>query len=450
MTLKIGHGMKAHPILATLALALTLPLAACGGSGSSSDSSGTIDYWLWDANQQPAYQKCADAFRQENPDLTVKITQRGWDDYWATLTTGFQSGEAPDVFTDHLSKYPEFIENGVLMPLEDAIEGDIDTSIYSPGLADLWVGQDGKRYGLPKDWDTVALFYNKKMVKDAGLTEEDLNDLTWNPDDGGGFEDVVAKLTVDENGKHGDEPGFDKSNVAVYGLGIPSSGGGAGQTEWSWFVDTTGWRHTDENPWGTRYNYDDPRFQDSIAWWKGLIDKGYVPPLKTVVGASMNDNFGAGKSAINANGSWMIGTYAGYEVDLGIAPTPVGPEGRASMFNGLADSIFSGTDDPDGAGKWVAFLASAECQDIVGEQGVVFPAIPSGTAKATEAFAAQGVDVTPFTMHVEDQTTFLFPITDHAADITAITQPAMDAVLTGDKPASSLTDANDQVNALFE
>lgn len=433
---------------------LPLTVAACGGGGGDGgggSDGGTINYWLWDANQQPAYQKCADAFHAKNPDLTVKITQRGWDDYWSTLTTGFQSGTAPDVFTNHLSKYPEFVGNNVLLSLDEAIGEDIDTSIYAPGLADLWVAQDGKRYGLPKDWDTVALFYNEKMVTDAGLTAEDMNTLTWSPQDGGTFEEVIARLTVDKSGKRGDEAGFDKGNVEVYGLGLPSSGGGNGQTEWSWFTGTTGWTHTDKNPWGSEYNFDDPEFQDSIAWWKGLVDKGYMPPLETTVGASMNDNFGAGKAAINANGSWMIGTYAGYEgIDLGIAPTPEGPDGaRASMFNGLADSIFAGTKNKEGAAKWVQFLGSKECQDVVGKEGVVFPAIPSGIDAATAAFQAKGVDVAPFTVQVDEETTFLFPITDHAADITAIMTPAMDAVLAGKTDVSSLTEANDQVNALF-
>ncbi len=442
-----------------LALAAAVPLlalAACsggddgGGDGDSGSATGEIDYWLWDANQQPAYQQCADAFAAANPGATVKITQRGWDDYWSTLTTGFQSDTAPDVFTDHLSKYPEFVGNNVILPLDDLIP-DIDTSQYAEGLAELWVAEDGKRYGLPKDWDTVALFYNKKMVEDAGISEEEMNNLTWNPDDGGTYEQVIAKLTVDKNGKHGDEAGFDKDNVEVYGLGLPGSGAGNGQTEWSYFTDTLGWTHTDQNPWGTSYNYDDPNFQKAIDWWKGLIDKGYMPPLEQTVGASMNDNFGAGKSAINANGSWMIGSYSGYsDVDLGIAPTPVGPGGeRASMFNGLADSIFAGTDNEELAAKWVAFMATAECQDIVGQAGVVFPAIQSGIDEATKAFEAKGIDVTPFTLQVEEGTTFLFPITDHAADINAIMQPAMDQVMSGKAPASSLTQANEQVNALF-
>ena len=443
-------------ITRVLALAAALPLltvAACSGGEEegSGSASGQIDYWLWDANQQPAYQKCADAFAAANPGTTVNITQRGWDDYWPTLTTGFQSDTAPDVFTDHLSKYPEFVANKVIMPLDEVVP-DIDATKYAKGLAELWVAEDGKRYGLPKDWDTVALFYNKKMAADAGITEDAMANLTWNPNDGGTYEDVIAKLTVDKNGKRGDEAGFDKGNVEVFGLGLPSSGGGGGQTEWSYFTQTTGWQHTDKNPWGTAYKYDDPKFQAAITWWKGLIDKGYMPPLEQTVGASMNDNFGAGKSAINVNGSWMIGSYTGYDgVELGIAPTPVGPEGkRASMFNGLADSIWAGTDNKEAAGKWVGFLGGEECQKIVGEAAVVFPAIPSAVEVAQAAFKTKGVDVTPFTQQVDEGTTFLFPITDHAADVNAIMTPAMDAVISGKAPASSLTAANEQVNALFK
>jgi multiple sugar transport system substrate-binding protein len=438
---------------ASVSIGLALTATACAGGNDSAggSSGGTIQYWLWDANQQPAYQKCADAFMKANPTVTVKITQRGWDDYWSTLTTGFQSGTAPDVFTDHLSKYPEFADKHVLLPLDQA-GVEVDTAAYAPGLAELWVAQDGKRYGLPKDWDTVALFYNKDLTSAAGITDEEMNDLTWNPTDGGTYEKVIAKLTVDKKGKHGDEAGFDKKNVATYGLGLPGSGAGNGQTEWSYFAATTGWQFTDKNPWGSKYNFDDPRFQQSISWWKGLIDKGYMPPLKATVGASMNDNFGAKKSAINANGSWMIGSYAAYKgVKLGIAPTPTGPSGkRASMFNGLADSIFAGTKHKEAAGKWVKYLASADCQNVVGEQGVVFPAIPTGIDAAKAAFKSKGVDVTPFTEQVDGKTTFLFPITDNAADITAIMQPAMDAVMAGKSPVSSLTQANTQVNALFK
>ncbi|MFT4051814.1 MAG: sugar ABC transporter substrate-binding protein [Microbacterium sp.] len=442
--------MKKKALGVTVAAAVTaLALTSCGGGGGDESADGTIDYWLWDANQLPAYEQCAEDFNEANSDITVKVTQIGWDDYWSKLTNGMASGTAPDVFTDHLSKYGDFVANDQLLPIDD--EG-IDFDQYAEGLADLWVGQDGERYGLPKDWDTVALFYNKDMTEEAGISDEEMANLTWNPDDGGTYEDVIAHLTVDENGVRGDEAGFDKDNVAVYGLGLQDDSGGNGQTQWSYLTGTTGWTHTDTNPWGTHYNYDDERFQDTIAWWAGLIDKGYMPALETTVGAEVNDNFAAGLSAINSHGSWMLNTYASYDdINLGIAPTPVGPSGeRSSMFNGLADSIYAGTDQPEAAAEWVEYLASTACQDVVGEQAVVFPAILTSADLAKQAFADKGLDVSPFTDQVENHTTFLFPITDNAAKVSGIMEPAMDAVLAGTADVDSFTTANDQVNALFE
>ena len=310
----------------------------------------------------------------------------------------------------------------------------------------------GKRYGLPKDWDTVAIFYNKTMTADAGISEEQIKNLSWNPQDGGSYEKTIAHLTVDKNGKRGDEPGFDKNNVAVYGLGLNGAGGGLGQTEWSYLTGTTGWTHTDKNPWGTHFNYDDPKFQQTIAWYAGLIDKGYMPKLETTVGASTADIFAAGKAAINVNGSWTIGQYTSYkDINLGIAPTPTGVNGkRASMLNGLGDTIWAGTKKPAAAAKFVEYLGSAACQDVVASKAVVFPAVKTSSEKAAAAFQAKGVDVTPFTQPVKDGATFLFPIADKAPKVEGIMKPAVDAVVAGKNPASSLTQANEQVNALFK
>ncbi len=452
--------------------ALSLSLSACGGGGSSDNSGGSgggdgaidtsaatgdINYWLWDAGQLPAYQACADAFHTANPNVNVKISQFSWDDYWGKITNGFVAGDAPDVFTDHLSKYGEFVSQDQLVPLDATLAKDnFNTNQYQPGLADLWVGQDGKRYGLPKDFDTVALFYNESLAKAGGYAASDLQNLQWNPTDGGTYEKVIAHLTVDVNGKRGDEAGFDKSKVKVYGLGLDggSGGNGAGQTQWSMYAGSTSpaWSYTDKNPWGTHYNYDQPQFQQTFSWFKSLIDKGYMPSVAQVTGQDESSIFTAGKYAMVTNGSWNTNALAGNkDVAVGLAPSPVGPSGkRASMYNGLADSIWVGSKNKPAAAKWVEFLGSPDCQNIVGEKSVVFPAIPSATEKAQAAFKAKGIDVSPFLVQVHDKTTFLFPITDHASEITNILQPAMDNVLSGKAPVSSLTDANTQINQLFQ
>ena len=430
--------------------------AAASGSSDAIDTStatGDVSYWLWDSNQQPAYQQCADAFHTANPNVTVKISQYGWDDYWTKLTTGFVAGTAPDVFTNHLSKYPEFITQGQLLALDATLAKDgVNTSNFQAGLSDLWVGQDGKRYGLPKDFDTVAIFYNKALTKAAGVADSDLANLTWNPTDGGTYQKMIAHLTVDANGKRGDEAGFDKTKVKVYGLGLDGgSGAGNGQTQWSMYSGTTGWNFTDKNPWGTKYNYDKPEFQNTITWMRSLIEKGYMPTLESVTGQSSADTYGAGKTAMITNGSWMINQMFSYKgVDTGLAPTPTGTSGkRSSMYNGLADSVWAGSKNKPAAVKWVEYLGSAACQDVIGKSGVVFPAIPSGTTAAQAAFKAKGIDVTPFLTQVNDKTTFLFPITDHASEILTIMNAAVDAVFTGKAKADTLTAANTQVNALF-
>ncbi|MDQ1085215.1 sugar ABC transporter substrate-binding protein [Microbacterium sp. SORGH_AS_0344] len=440
-----------------------IALAGCVGGGSSgtgdaasidtSKATGTVEYWLWDNNQKAAYQQCADDFHAANPDVTVNITQYSWDDYWTKITNGFVSGTGPDVFTDHLSKYADFINNNQLVALDDVVAKDgIDLSQYTDGLADLWVGQDGKRYGLPKDWDTIAIFYNQDLVSAGGYSAEQLADLQWNPEDGGTYEEAIAHLTVDANGVRGDEPGFDKTRVAVYGLGLDNqSGGGIGQTQWSMYSGSTGWEYMDENPWGTKYNYDDERFQSTIGWMADLIEKGYMPSVAEVTGGDSTQTFGAGKYAMITNGSWNINSFFGLSgVDVGIAPTPMGPDGkRASMFNGLADSIWAGSKNKDAAAAWVEYLGSADCQNVIGAAGVVFPAIPSGAEAAAAAFQSRGIDVTPFTQQVADETTFLSPISDNAAKIAGIMTPAVDAVMEGKADPSSLTSANEQVNALF-
>ena len=69
-------------------------------------------------------------------------------------------------------------------------------------------------------------------------------------------------------------------------------------------------------------------------------------------------------------GSWMINWYLdNAKFEKGFAPLPVGPNGRKSMFNGLADSIWVGSKHQEEAWKWVKFLGSEEGQNIIAESG---------------------------------------------------------------------------------
>ena len=176
-------------------------------------------------------------------------------------------------------------------------------------------------------------------------------------------------------------------------------------------------------------------------------------PLELVTGLGGAAAFEAGKGALHSNGSWMIGDFAkNATFPFGFARLPQGPEGRRSMFNGLADSIFIGTKHPEEAWQLVKYLASADCANVVGDAGVVFPAQQSGVEKAIAAYKAKNLDVSAFTEQaLEKDGTFLFPVTDHASEISGIMTPVMHSIMLNQaKAADVLPAANTEVNALFQ
>ena len=390
---------------------------------------------------------------KKNPDIKIEISQLGWNDYWSDLQTSMVAGTAADVFTNHLAKYPEFASKGQLLDIEPLCKADkVDTSIYLKGLADLWI-RDGKRFGLPKDWDTIAIVYNKDLMKELGLTEADMNSMTWNPQDGGSFYKILAMMSKDSSGNNGLSSSFDPSRVERWGTAMDYVNMGAyGQQMWSSFAASTGWNFID-GMYATKYHYDDPRFAATIQSFADLTKKGLMTPFEAISNSNTNTLFTAGKVGLVLDGSWMIGFYAGNtDFPVGFARLPIGPNGRKSMFNGLADSIYIGTKHQTEAWRWVKYLGSAEAQNVVGSYGAVFPAIESGVQAALTAYQSKGVDVTAFTAQaLEKDGTFLFPVTDNASQITSIMQQTLDSIFLGQvQAAPALKEANAKVNATFK
>jgi len=438
-------------LLTLIPLALTV--AACGGGGSGAgltpDGKVLLRYQLWDTNQKPVYQKCADKFEQQNQNIKIQIENKNWGDYWSGLARGFIADTAPDVFTDHLSKYPQFAQSEVIEPVSTR---GVDMNQYLPGLARLWRSPDGKQYGYPKDWDTVALIVNEDMLAKAGISKQQLDSATWNPSDGGTFQQIVAKLTIDNNGKRGDEPGFDPRNVKVYGLGFDPGGLTYGQTTWAGLAASLGFQLLNKNPWGTRYNYDDPRFAQTFTWWRDMIRKGYMPSLEQARTLGQSAAFQSGKAALAIDGDWTISTYSATKgIHVGYSPQPAGPKGSWSMYNGLADAIWVGTKHKPEATKWVRFLGSQQCQSIVGSQAVVFPAIKTEIQKAVDKHKADGIDVSAYTSYIKSGNTVLYPITEKAAQINLIVQPTLEEFLNGNEDARKVfKNMNQQVNNQLE
>lgn len=410
-----------------------------------------VRYMLWDASQLPAYRQCAADFARTRPGTTVKIVQAGWDDYWTSVSTGFIADSAPDVFTNHLAKMPAYAANGLLADLTPWIRRDaVDLAPFPAPLVQAWA-RDGRQYGLPKDWDTIGLVVNLAHAKKAGVSLAELQAMDWNPTDGGSFERTVRRLTLDTQGRNATDPAFDRRSVAVYGYQSPGPGGMFGQTEWSHFAASTGFR-VQERPWALPYRYDDPRLAGTVDWLAGLPAKGLSAPYAYTKGMGSGPMFVAGRAAMVPEGSWMIGYFAANaKFENAWVPLPRGPVGRrASMLNGLADSMWVGSRVKEEAWAWMKYLASRECQSVVARFGVVLPAYEGLAAQVIDAHRRRGVDAGAF-LTMAGELTFLPPIADRGAEVDEIVKTALESVALGRAPAAAaLRDAQQKIDRLFQ
>ncbi|MEK8168900.1 sugar ABC transporter substrate-binding protein [Streptomyces sp. M19] len=413
----------------------------------------TLDYWLWDDKQMPAYQECATAFEQANPDIKVEITQTAWGQYWQSLAMQVVSDDAPDVWTNQSSYYPQYATTGQLLDLQPLVERDkVDLSAYQPGLADPWV-RSGKRYGLPRTgtpwrWSTTPPCCGSRG-RHRRAERPDLEPLRRRHP-GAGHRQGDGR----HQGRDGLDPDFDKNHVKTYGFLAEWADGSQGQNGWGDLAAANGFSYLDTNPWGTHYKYDDPALAETIGWFRHLIDEGYTPRFDKQSTIANSELLMAGKGAIMVTGSWTISTFTDPKVrqKFAFAPLPTGPAGRKSALNGLSDSIWSGTRHREEAWKWVKFLASPDCQNLVARRNVAFPALRSATSEAVAAHRAKGHDVHVFTDALADKDgTFMLPVTEHGTEINPIVQDAVQSAILGtSRPEAALKKANDKVNDLFK
>ena len=94
-----------------------------------------------------------------------------WSEYITKLLTVIGSGNSPDMVMMAIEGVRQLIDNDVVMPLDDRIEGDEDMQAVlddiSPRLVEA-LAVDGQTYFFPNSWNSIVLYYNTKMFADAG------------------------------------------------------------------------------------------------------------------------------------------------------------------------------------------------------------------------------------------------------------------------------------------
>jgi len=258
------RGRAALALTATVSAAALL--AAC--SGPSGDTGGDADYTppasdlkaeltyaFWDASQQPAIEANLKDFNKEYPNIKVNLDVTPWGDYWTKIQTQASSDTLPDLFWLNGPNFQLYASNGKVAPLTPLVDGGyIDPANYPSALVDLYK-LDGVQYGVPKDFDTIGLWYNKAIFAEAGVAEPSA-DWTW-----------------DDLKKAGDEISTKLKDQGIYGV----AGGMDGQTTYYNTIFQAGGEVITAD--GTS-GYDEPATQAGIQLWTDLIASGASPSMQ--------------------------------------------------------------------------------------------------------------------------------------------------------------------------
>ena len=214
---------------------------------------------------------------------------------------------------------------------------------------------------MPKDVDTIALWYNKTLFDEAGL-EYPTADWTW--DD---VTEAAKKLTKDDGSQYGLAMGNGSNQDGYYNM----------------VYDNGGYIINDDK---TQSGWDDPKTIEAMQTMEGWINDGVMPSLETMSENGTDVLFESGKVAMITQGSWMLAAYRDNEYtaancDCVELPKSATTGRRASIYNGLGWAASATTEHPDEAWQLIEYLGSKEAQEKQAELGVTMSAY-TGTSDA--------------------------------------------------------------------
>lgn len=346
---------KALLVLSVLILGV---LAACSSNSSEDGDNATIKYAYWDKNQEQMLKDLVEEFNKEYPNIKVNLELTPYDQYFTKLDAAATGDGLPDVFWMNGPNFVKYASNNMIEPIDERIKEDsVDLAPYPEGLLGLYQ-YDGKSYALPKDYDTIGLWYNKALFDEADL--EYPND-TWTWDD---LLEAAKALTDEEKGVHGIAAYIQDAQASYYNTILANDG----------FIISEDKKES---------GFDDPKTIEGLQLYHDLIHVHGVSPthaqMETTTATSM---FESGKVAMMFQASYMIPQFKSNEYTLENVDVTVLPimNKRSNVIHGLGNVIASNSDNKDAAWKFVKFLSSEKAATMQAEAGII-PAY-EGTQKA--------------------------------------------------------------------
>ncbi|MFI5368810.1 MAG: extracellular solute-binding protein [Spirochaetia bacterium] len=331
-----------------------------GGAIAGQAANVTITYW------QYFYQSKVDLmndliqqFEARNPGIKVEQVTFPYESYQQKVAAAVPAGEGPDVVNLYYGWLPLWVKSGYIQALPDsAFSSSYLAKTFYPFVAQS-VSFGGKNYSVPTAVRTLALIYNKKLFREAGLDPNvpprTLDEL---------LTDARRLSKYDAQG-----------NLVQAGLLMQPSGQGH-----VWIREVL-FRQFGATPYsadGRTVTYDSPAGIQAFQWYTDRITKDKVgyPNFSTDDPTA----FTAQKGAMNIDGSFRIATLNAVKtLEWGAAELPTYMGVKSNFASFWTNAIVNGVTGAklDAAVKFLTFLTSPEVQEQWLQKVGELPATPS-------------------------------------------------------------------------
>ncbi len=306
-------------------------------------------------------------FESRNPGVrVVRINPGDSGQYFTKLQTMMAAGEPPDVFYMDFGRMAPFAEAGQLEPLDAWFDAErasdapdaLPVDDFFPPAVDAFRLENGRMgvgplYGIPKDFTTVGIYWNKDLFDRAGATYP-TDDWTW-----GDFAEAARRLDA-LDGVTGAElvtwPFVLRGYLWTRGAGIVGDDG-------SFDTLTLG----DDATRTALKDLRDWRFGDD-AFLARAEAEGIDPGSLFLSGRI---------GMVGPFGRWVVPSYRSIEdFAWDFAPLPRG-EARANVIATIAWSMSSRSKHPEQAWSLLKWLTGPESQDAQARLGLAIPTLRS-------------------------------------------------------------------------
>ena len=389
-------------------------MSACttGGSGGGNGSSIKWSNWANTGEIQRFKDFTANYNKTHNTNVQYTFVPSANNNYFTKILTELNGGNAPDVFYVGDGDIGKLVTNQTVVqldPLLSSSKSKEQASDFSPGLWGAAKTQTGKIFGVPVDCNPLVLWYNEKVLQDAGITTMPADVYTqgqWTRD---AFQQMIEKIKA--NGKYGYV--LDAWPLVFY----------------SW-ATANGGKVYDKNGYGNFIAHEDPKALDTFTWlanqvraktmvYAGSLPKGQGNDLALI----------SGQTGFISVGRWDLPEFKTAGIKYDIVPFPT----------------FSGKIEP--AGIPLAYMVINKktklmdqafdfMTNYVSPEGQVFRlsgggnAVPSIQAAATAKVVTDGNDPqhAQYLLDARNVGYGLFPAEGFAAGLSTDIQTALDPV----------------------